>query len=55
MKAELSQAGLKALEDFADAERKVRVMSDCDSFMDGFRMGVLMMLDVLGREIQPTP
>ncbi len=46
VKAELSEAGKKAFEDFMDAGSTASDMSECDSFVTGFRMGVLMMLDV---------
>lgn len=47
MKEHLSEEGWKLFEQFQDAEREVSCLSDCDNFIEGFRMGVMVMLDVL--------
>ena len=47
MKEYLSEEDWKVFEQFADAEREASCLSDCDNFIDGFRMGVMIMLDVL--------
>jgi hypothetical protein len=46
MKEHLSEEGLKIFEQFQDAEREVSCLSDCDNFIDGFRMGAMIMMDV---------
>ncbi len=47
LKAELSPAGWAAFKDYAETSSKAYGLEVSDSFIDGFRMGVLMMLDVL--------
>ena len=47
MKEHLSDEDWKLFEQFQDAEREVSCLSDCDNFIEGFRMGVMVMLDVL--------
>lgn len=47
MKEHLSEEDWKVFEQFADAEQEASCLSDCDNFIDGFRMGVMIMLDVL--------
>lgn len=44
--AELSDAGKVAFADYADAVAEVKAMGECDNFIEGFRMGVMVMLDV---------
>ncbi len=46
IKAELSDAGKVAFADYADAVAEVKAMGECDNFIEGFRMGVMVMLDV---------
>ena len=43
----LDPESLKIFEEFVSAELDVRCLSDCDIFVDGFRMGAKMMMDVL--------
>ncbi len=50
MKRELSADGQKALEDYTDAIMEISILTNCDSFTEGFRTGALMMLDVLAAE-----
>lgn len=45
--AELSEAGLAAFEDFKQAEIESASLFECDSFIDGFRMGARFIMDVL--------
>ena len=47
VKAELSEAGKLAFDNFADAQLAVGVVCEGDKFIDGFRMGAMLMLDVL--------
>ncbi len=46
MKAELTEEGKRALEEYLQAEGSIDIMGTSDSFAAGFRTGVLMMLDV---------
>ncbi len=46
IKAELSEQGKVAFEDFLSADSAISAMEGCDSFIAGFRMATLMMLDV---------
>ncbi len=48
---QLNPAGLAAFKDYCEASGRAYDMEVCDAFIEGFRMGVLMMLDVL----HPTP
>ena len=47
MKAHLSQADYKTFREYADAALDASSAESCDSFVEGFRLGALMMLDVL--------
>ncbi len=37
----------KLFEEYVDEQREVSVISDCASFIDGFKLGAKIMLDVL--------
>lgn len=37
----------KLFEEYVDDQREVSVISDCASFVDGFKLGAKIMLDVL--------
>jgi len=45
--ANLSPEDYRVFREYADAALESTVMESCDNFIDGFRMGALMMLDVL--------
>ena len=47
MKEHLGPEALKVFEEFVNAGMEVGCLSDCDNFIDGFRMGAKMMMDVL--------
>ena len=47
LKAHLPQADYKTFREYADAARDASAAESCDSFVEGFRLGALMMLDVL--------
>ena len=47
MKEHLDPKALKVFEEFVNAGMEVGCLSDCDNFIDGFRMGAKMMMDVL--------
>jgi len=47
LKKVLSENDLLVFRKFADTQQEVGFLSDCDHFMDGFRMGAKMMMDVL--------
>ena len=47
LKAQLSQADYKTFREYAVAALDASTAESCDSFVEGFRLGVLMMLDVL--------
>lgn len=57
LQAELSETGRKALEERTQAEDHICALGLCDNFIDGFRLGALMMLDVLSTppQRQGTP
>ncbi len=44
---QLPPAGMAAFKDYCEASGRAYDMEVCDAFIEGFRMGVLMMLDVL--------
>ncbi len=46
LKAELSQEGKRTLEQYLQAEGSIDTLGCSDSFAAGFRMGVMVMLDV---------
>ncbi len=46
VEAELSEKGQEAFEQFVDAYLAMGSLSDRDSFVSGFRAGVLTMIDV---------
>ena len=46
MKEHLDPEALKVFEEFVNAGMEVGCLSDCDNFIDGFRMGAKMMMDV---------
>lgn len=37
----------RVFQEFADAAQEASALGCCDNFIDGFRMGALMMMDVL--------
>ena len=43
----LDKECLRAFREFADAAQEASAMGCCDNFIDGFRMGALMMVDIL--------
>ena len=47
MKEHLDDEALKVFEEFVNADQEINCLSDCDNFIEGFRIGVMMMLDVL--------
>lgn len=47
LKSSLAEADWIIFRQFVDASQAVSSFSDCDSFMEGFRMGAKMMMDVL--------
>lgn len=47
LKEVLSEADWKVFSQFSDASQEVSCISDRDSFIEGFRMGAKMMMDVL--------
>lgn len=47
LKKVLSENDWLVFRKFAEAQQQAGFLSDCDHFMDGFRMGVQMMMDVL--------
>ncbi len=46
--AMLSEEGKKVFEKYQTAQREVMVLTDCQTFSKGFRMGAQIMLDILG-------
>ncbi len=46
--AVLSEDGKKAFQKYQAAQREVMVITDCQTFSKGFRMGAKIMLDILG-------
>lgn len=46
--AMLSEEGKKAFQKYQTAQREVMVLTDCQTFSKGFRMGAKIMLDILG-------
>lgn len=47
LKGHLSQTDYKIFREYADASLDASSAESCDSFVEGFRLGALMMLDVL--------
>ena len=47
LKDHLDTEALRVFEEFIKAELDASCLSDCDIFIDGFRMGAQMMMDVL--------
>jgi hypothetical protein len=47
LKAHLSQADYAVFREYADASLKAGCTESCDIFIEGFRMGAWMMMDVL--------
>ena len=47
LKDRLSEVDYKTFREYADAARDASAAESCDSFVEGFRLGALMMLDVL--------
>ena len=47
LKEALSEDDWKTFRRFADAAQKISANAECDNFMDGFRIGAKMMMDVL--------
>lgn len=47
LKIHLSQTDYKTFREYADAALDASSAESCDSFVEGFRLGALMMLDVL--------
>ena len=47
LKSILSEEDWMTFQQFADAAQKVSSFSECDNFVEGFRMGAKMMMDVL--------
>ena len=45
--AVLSDEPRKLFEEFMDAQREVSVLTDCETFIYGFRTGAKIMMDVL--------
>ncbi len=43
----LDEEQRKLFEEYADDQREVSVIADCASFIDGFKLGAKIMLDVL--------
>ena len=48
LREELSERGLELLEEFKTAQMELTTLTDCDSFIEGFRMGAQIMLEVMG-------
>ncbi len=46
--AMLTEEGKKAFQKYQTAQREVMVITDCQTFSKGFRMGAKIMLDILG-------
>ena len=53
VKAELSEAGVLAFDFFADAALAFGLLGEEDNYIDGFRMGVMVMLDVFCPDRNP--
>jgi len=47
LKAALSPEQWQLFRQFVDAQQEVSSLSDCENFIEGFRMGARMMMDVL--------
>lgn len=47
MKEHLSEDDWKIFERFKNAAQEIGSLSDCDNFVEGFRMGAMVMLDIL--------
>lgn len=47
LKQILSAEEWQLFRQFADAAQEISAIADCDSFVEGFRMGAKMMMDVL--------
>lgn len=45
--ASLNEDEKKLFEDFMDAQREVNILTDCETFMYGFKVGAKIMMDVL--------
>lgn len=43
----LDEKYLQVFQEFADASQEASALGCCDNFIDGFRMGARMMMDVL--------
>lgn len=50
LKKVLSEEDWKTFQQFADAHQELSDLSDCDNFVEGFRMGAKVMMDVLLEE-----
>ena len=47
LKNRLSKELAVLFSEYADTQQELRKISDCESFVMGFRLGVLLMLDIL--------
>ena len=47
LKEVLSEDNWQIFRQFVDAAQKISADAECDNFMEGFRMGAKMMMDVL--------
>ena len=47
LKEHLTEKEWNVFKEFTDAELEVGTLSDCDNFIEGFRMGVMFLMDVL--------
>lgn len=47
LKRRLNEENFKTFREFAEAALNSACMESCDNFCDGFRIGALMMMDVL--------
>ena len=54
IKGELSEVGLAAFEEFAQANIDASCVSDCDNFIERFRMGAKVILDILLKDFQKS-
>ena len=47
LKTHLEGEALRVFEEYAKAELDISCLSDCDNYIEGFRTGAKMMMDVL--------
>lgn len=52
MKDHLDAEALKVFEEFTQAEMDANALSDCDNFIEGFRMGAKVMMDILLHDLR---